>query len=324
MSSSIIAIIVQYGNWQDTALCVESLLAGEVVPDWIIIVDNASPDDAADKFLTWARGGVDVLPPVFFPIRPVPRPLTLSTLTERTLRDAQLPETRCVFVRMSRNGGYAAANNVGLRLGLRWGAEAFLVLNNDTMVTPAAVGAMRDRLFASSRAGLCGALLRYCHNERLVQCLAGGRTDPRTALSRITGQGLTLDEARRVPQTVVEAEINYVCGACVMASRKFVETVGLLDEGYFLYCEEQDWAYRAAGRFELVYAPDALVWHREGASTGWNGRGSLPWRQLLRLARSRVRCTWKHQVRWLPVVVGGIGFAALRLLVKRVFFPRER
>lgn len=322
MPSRIIAIIVQYRQWQDTALCVEALLNGEAVPDWIVIVDNASPDDSADKFLAWARGDIQMLSPVFMPVRPSPSPLALTVLAGVDLGDAALPKTRCVFVRMSHNGGYAAGNNVGMRLGLRWGADAFLILNNDTLVAPGAVRALRDTLFTSARPGLCGALLRYCHGERLVQCLAGGRTNPRTALSAIMGQGLTLEEARRVPREMVEAEINYICGACVMVSRKFLETVGLLDEGYFLYCEEQDWAYRAANRFDLAYARDALVWHREGASTNWNGRGVLALRPLLRLAISRVRCTWKHQRRWLPFVIGGIAFAALRLVVKKICFSR--
>lgn len=179
-------------------------------------------------------------------------------------------------------------------------------------------------MFSCSRPGLCGGLLRYCHGERLVQCLAGGRTDPRTALSRITGQGLTLEQARRVPRERVETEINYICGACVMVSRAFIESVGLLDEGYFLYCEEQDWAYRAAGKFDLAYAPEALVWHREGISTGWNGRGPIPLRPLLRLAISRVRCTWRHKRHWLSVVLFSIWFAELRLAVKKVCSSRRR
>lgn len=322
MEPRIIAIIVQYKHWEDTALCVESLLCGDAVPEHIIIVDNASPDDSAAKFLAWSQGDVAFIHPEDQPVRPTPKPLLVTTLAECELRDTGIPTTRCVFIRMSRNGGYAAGNNVGLKLGLRWGADAFLLLNNDTVVTPAALSALRDRLFTCRRPGLCGALLRYCHGERLVQCLAGGRTDPRTALSRIIGQGLTFEEAQRVPRAEVEAEINYICGACVMVSRNFVNTVGLLDEGYFLYCEEQDWIYRAAGRFDLAYAPDALVWHREGISTGWNGRGPIPLRPLLRLAISRVRCTWKHQTRWIPFVLGGIGFAALRLLVKKFVSQR--
>ena len=318
-SPFLLAVIVQYGNWRDTALCVESLLAGDVVPDRVVIVDNASRDGSAGSFLSWLRGGAGVAAPEFFSGMPVSKPVAFTELAEQDLGEAPMPPTRCVYIRLSRNGGYAAGNNVGLRLGLRWGADAFLILNNDTLVSREAVGALRDRLFACERPGLCGGLLRYRHEEQLVQCLAGGRTDPRTALSHIMGQGLTLEEARRVPRAHVEAAINYICGACVMASREFVESVGLLDEGYFLYCEEQDWACRAAGKFDLAYAPGALVWHREGVSTGWNGRGPLALRPLLRLTASRLRCTWLHHRRWLPTVLAGIAYAAARLCVKKLW-----
>lgn len=314
-SKDIIAIIVQYGNWRDTALCVESVLAGEIVPDWIVIVDNASPDDSAEKFLAWARGEVEVASPDFMPLRPSSKPLPLTELPESALNSAGMPETRCVFVRKKRNGGYAAGNNAGLRLGLRWGADAFLILNNDTMVTASAIRALRERLFACHRPGLCGALLRYCHEEKLVQCMAGGHTDPRTALSRIMGQGLTLEEAQRVPRDEVEADINYICGASVMASRQFVEVVGLLDEAYFMYCEEQDWAYRASGRFDFAYAPEAVVWHREGATTGWNGR-CIKLKPLFQLTRSRIRYTFLHHKKWIVTVLIGIMYAALKLITK--------
>ncbi len=312
ISACILAVVVQYGNWRDTALCVEAILAGEVLPEWIVIVDNASPDESAEKFLAWARGELAVASPEFLPLPPSAKPLPLTEMQECVPNGTGVPETRCVFVRMSCNRGYAAGNNVGLQFGLDWGADAFLILNNDTMVTPTAVRALRDRLFACRRPGLCGALLRYCHGEQPVQCLAGGRTDPRTALSRIIGQGLTVEEARRIPRDQVEADLNYICGACVMASRQFIENVGLPDEGYFLYCEEQDWAYRAADRFDLAYAPEALVWHREGASTGWNGHSPTSLKPLLRLFFSRLRCTWLHHPRWLPTVLLSSVFSALR------------
>jgi GT2 family glycosyltransferase len=109
----------------------------------------------------------------------------------------------------------------------------------------------------------------------------------------------------------VEKDLNFIAGACVMASRAFVETVGLMDEGYFLYCEEQDWAYRAAGRFDLVYAPEALVFHKGGRSTGWNGQ-SFNLKALCRLTRSRIRCTLLHHPLMLPTVLLFTCCAALR------------
>jgi GT2 family glycosyltransferase len=41
-----------------------------------------------------------------------------------------------------------------------------------------------------------------------------------------------------------------------------------MSEDYFLYYEEIDWFTRAAGRFDLLVASDAHVYHREGGSIG--------------------------------------------------------
>src|SRR3546814_19365902 len=41
-----------------------------------------------------------------------------------------------------------------------------------------------------------------------------------------------------------------------------------MDERYFLYFEEIDWAMQARGRFSTGFAADAVVYHKEGGSIG--------------------------------------------------------
>jgi GT2 family glycosyltransferase len=147
----------------------------------------------------------------------------------------------------------------------------------------------------------------------VVQCRGGGYTDRRTMLSRLNARGMSLSEARADNPEHIERELNFIYGASVMASRTFIEHVGLMDESYFMYCEEQDWAFRAGGRFDLAYASDALVRHREGCTTG-HYRACINIRALLRLARSRLLLAWKHAPYALPLVGGGIVFAAARML----------
>ena len=54
----------------------------------------------------------------------------------------------------------------------------------------------------------------------------------------------------------------------MLVSRDFLDEVGLMDESYFLYYEETDWAMRGKERYRLAYADDAVVYHKEGASIG--------------------------------------------------------
>jgi len=42
----------------------------------------------------------------------------------------------------------------------------------------------------------------------------------------------------------------------------------MMNEDYFLYFEEIDWAVRAKGRFSMAYAVESLVFHKEGQSIG--------------------------------------------------------
>lgn len=63
-------------------------------------------------------------------------------------------------------------------------------------------------------------------------------------------------------------EIFAWCGAAVLLSRRYLETVGLFDEAYFLYYEDFDlsWRGRAQG-WRYVYVPGPPVRHVHSAST---------------------------------------------------------
>ncbi|KAF0112947.1 MAG: family 2 glycosyl transferase [Rhodospirillaceae bacterium] len=63
--------------------------------------------------------------------------------------------------------------------------------------------------------------------------------------------------------------MNYVNGAAMFVIRPFIEQVGLMDESYFLYCEEVDWCLRR-GAWRLGYAHESLVHHAHGATMGSN------------------------------------------------------
>ena len=307
-------VILNYNGWQDTIACAESVLDSVVPPSWLVVVDNASPDDSVRWLRHWAAGRMDfVLPELGVP-KPCPKPLSLLELDEEAVCHAA--PAPLVLLRRHNNAGYAAGNNAGIRLLMTWGADAVWILNNDTIVDVNALGAMARRLFAKERPGLCGSLICY-RDSGLVQCRAGGRTNKWTGLSVLDGGGEDVTQAKRTDAAQVEGRLNFIYGASVMVSRDFIEQVGLMDERYFLYCEEQDWAYSARGRFDFAYASDALVWHKEGASTGFS-HSSFNARRLLSLTKSRLRLTAKHLPLALPLVCLSIVYAAARMAWRRL------
>lgn len=294
----IAAIVLQYGNWEKTAACIESLLASSLAPEWIILLDNASPDDSAIRMEEWLT-------------TKIPGELCIVSHNEK------FEPAKIVFIKREKNDGYAGGNNMGIKLAQAWGANAFLILNNDAWLTPNALGALWERLSENPANGLCGPLLAYPGSGELVQCCAGGHTNYMTGLSRFTGANFTLEKARSLNRKEVEKSLNFICGACALVSADFVKEIGMMDERFFLYCEEQDWALRAGAKFNLVYAPDALVFHHEGAATGWN-RFSFQWLPSLQLLRSRLRLAWMHHPYYLPTVFLACIYAAGRLFGRKL------
>lgn len=293
----ITATVLQYGHWASTVESVRSLLRSRLQPQRIVVVDNASPDDSCAQIAAWLA--------------------SQGPFTEVAPGDPPA-DTQLVLLVMPVNGGYAAGNNAGLRQ--QPDADAWLILNNDAILTPESLGTMYRAMQSSSRPGLCGPTIAYpaiAGEESIVQCCAGGHTNYLTGLSSFTGEGLTVSEARKLDTWAVEENLNFICGACVLASKHFIAQVGLLDERFFLYCEEQDWVLRAREGFSLTWAKDALCIHQEGVSTGWN-RQTFHWESGLRLLRSRLRVAFIHHPVYLPTVALGSLFATGRILLRKL------
>jgi GT2 family glycosyltransferase len=320
MTIPVAAIIVNYIGWQDTIACLWSLLGSGPAPRWIVIVDNKSPNDSVasimDRIASGSLETENAFPRGVACSGAARRPLRARAYSPRDASEIRLPSDdgppHVLVVANGVNAGYAGGNNIGLRFGLRLGAEAFWILNNDTVVEPGACGALWTRLNACARPGLAGGHVCYFDEPGTTQCCGGGYTNRWTLLSRPAGHLLPADRAAALSPRRIEKECNFIYGACVMAGRKFVEDVGFMDEGYFLYCEEQDWAWRAAGRFDLAYAPNARVYHKEGMSTRRLFDGKT-YKRFRFLVKSRLRLAGKHAPYTLPTVCLGLVFAACRL-----------
>lgn len=101
--------------------------------------------------------------------------------------------------------------------------------------------------------------------------------------------------------------------------RIFVEQIGLLNEQYFLYFEEVDWAIRGRSRFELGYCAASRILHKEGRSIGSHRKAEKRSEfSELYLARNRVLFLKTYFPMRLPVSllwIAGVGM--LRLLCGR-------
>jgi GT2 family glycosyltransferase len=98
---------------------------------------------------------------------------------------------------------------------------------------------------------------------------------PEVSFYRLVGLGRLFPGSRRFGRynltfldPDVEADVDSVAGACMLVRREAVEQAGLLDERFFMYGEDLDWALRMKEQgWRIRYNPGVVVLHHKGASS---------------------------------------------------------
>jgi N-acetylglucosaminyl-diphospho-decaprenol L-rhamnosyltransferase len=192
------------------------------------------------------------------------------------------------------NGGYAYGNNVAVRRALaREDKPAyFLLLNPDTEVRPGAVRALVEFMLDRPEVGITGSCLDNPDGTSFATAFRFPNV-----LGELT-RGMRLGVVSKaldrwvVPRKMGQEpeQVDWLPGASMMVRREVFETVGLMDEKYFLYYEETDFCLQArrAG-FTCWYVPQSRVMHVAGQSTGVTDRTGPPKRRPRYLFESRRR-----------------------------------
>lgn len=314
-------LVLNTNAWRDTIECLESVLRSDHAIQTLIVCDNGSSDGSVERIVDWAEGRLNAYVPTANPLRdlsfpPVPKPLQVEVLerTEAELGRGSETGARMVVVRNGENLGFTGGNNVGLRyLKTRDDWDCVWMLNPDTVVRPDALRKLDEGLRREEGAGICGSTLLYYAAPDTVQVLGGASYNRWLALPRHIGAGQ--DASSPIDPHRVVRRMVYVYGASMLVSRKFIDEVGLLNEERFLYFDELDWAMRARGRFGLSYAPESVVYHREGGSLGVDSAKS--WTSDYYFLRNRIQVTREFAPYALPTVYLAIIVAAVRRARRR-------
>ena len=183
------------------------------------------------------------------------------------------------LVAMPQNRGYAAACNEGIRRARDASADYVWLLNNDIDMPPDTLTPLLDTL--ERRAGWAA--------------VAPVTVDPRPPF-RILGAGVTIDRVRaRVrhlfagqPQASLPAEpyvVEGIEGAALLVRLAAIDTVGELDETYWMYWEDTDWSVRArSAGWRVGVDPRSRVAHLVSQSTSNEQRTELMVANRIRFA----------------------------------------
>ncbi|MDB5651430.1 MAG: glycosyltransferase family 2 protein [Hyphomicrobiales bacterium] len=291
-------VLVNWRRYDDTIECLETLTRMDGPDFRVIVVDNESRPDGVASIAAWAAGQAGAVCE-----GPAWPQLAQTRRREPDFCDieegASAPAAFVTLIRVTENKGYAAANNIGIALALLDPAcNHVWLLNNDTIVDGQALTSLLARMTTEPSMGICGSTLLYYDAPTTVQSL-GGVYDVLSGRGGSLGMGLSLDA---LPKTSsVEGRMSFVVGASMLVSRRYIQQVGLMHEGYFHYFEELDWSRKNAGRFRLGWARDSYVFHKEGRSIRTRSRGRSSDLSLYFHNLNFLRFTRRHHRFALPV-----------------------
>lgn len=229
-------IIVNYnaGDWLTRALASVVSFAPECV---VSVVDNASSDNSIE------------------------------------LAQQQHANVDIEWIRNADNRGFAAANNQVLA---NLNCEFAILMNPDCELSSTTLAALYAAFEAHPRMGMASGLIlnedgstqTTCRRtfptpwSALVRMLQLHRLFPKHSAFADFDQAATLNAASDF------AFVDAISGAFMMVRRTAMEEVGLLDEDYFMHCEDLDWCKRfeLAG-WQIGSVPAAVVTHAKGVSS---------------------------------------------------------
>lgn len=251
-------IIVSWNAKEFLSKCLQSLIVEIDEHNWeVIVVDNASSDGSQE-------------------------------LVRNKFPHVQL-------ICNDNNLGFARANNIGIRQSR---GEYLFLINSDVIVLKNCFRQMVAYMLENPNVGLLGpkilnadgSLQRSCFGLPTVwntfcRALALDNIFPKVKM--FCGREMSFwahDKIRNV---------EMLNGCFWMVRRKALETVGLLDENFFMYGEDADWCKRFGMEgWGVVFFPDAEAIHYGGASSA-----NAPVRFYLEMQKADLLYWKKHHNR---------------------------
>jgi GT2 family glycosyltransferase len=264
-------LILNWNGWRNTIECLESVFQLDHGNFRVTVCDNGSTDDSVERIREWSAGQGEPSiagSPLAKPARSQARALRLVEYSRAEAErggDRRLESAELVLIHSGSNLGFAAGNNVGIRLLATCSPDCHVwLLNNDMVVRPNTLSLMQGRLSGDAGIGAVGATLLEYYHPNTVQAAGGGRfvkwqgfPRPHSAAGKARGTKAALHPDR----------LDFLSMGCVLMPMAVVKQVGLIDERFFMYCEDIDYSLRlVAAGYRLEFASNAEVFHKGSAS----------------------------------------------------------
>lgn len=243
-------------NWKgadDTVACIETLTSQTRRPDYqIVVVDNASGDGSPEQIASFcATSGFD-----FERVNYKSGAATIARLPA-----SETPPI-VTLIEADDNLGFCRGNNIGAEYAFGCGADAVLILNNDTTAAPDMIEHLEAAAEALGPRVLISPQILYYDDPETIWWF-GGRFSGFLSPSYLYQGETRRSDVEGFPET------EWVSGCATLISRELFDEIGLYDPIFFIWCDEWDLSLRARERgISLRIAPASIVYHKVGKSLG--------------------------------------------------------
>lgn len=172
------------------------------------------------------------------------------------------------------NSGFSKASNQGIRESQ---GKYLLLLNPDTKISEGKINELLKFMDENPEAGICGPKMVDEKGGLLYSCRSfpdflTSISSSRSILNRLFPHNPLSKKylLKDLNRTEIR-EVDWVSGSCLFARRKMLEQIGILDENFFMFCEDTDLCLRAKKNGWKVFCfPFLTVTHQVGGSVSSN------------------------------------------------------
>ncbi|MEM9843199.1 MAG: glycosyltransferase family 2 protein [Pseudomonadota bacterium] len=233
----------------------------------VVVVDNASGDGSAEQIEAWM---------------------------------AETGDPRLKLVKSETNSGFSGGHNQGM--GAAPAADFYLILNSDALLRPGFFEPLLAAADAHPKVGLFAPQLEWDDGEVQQSCfrfqgvaselIRGAQSGPVTKVLKRHVVALDLPPD--------PAEIEWASFACILVRGDMARAIGPMDEGYFLYYEDSEYALRATrAGWGVHHVPEARAVHFRG--------GSGPVKEMAKAKKRMPAYYWRSRTRYLRQACGPFG-----------------
>ena len=279
MGQGALDVTVSIVNWNtadELRGCLKSVISQDSSVNFeTIVVDNASSDASAD--------------------------MVISDFGDRVK-----------LIRNSANVGFGAAHNQAIKLSR---GRHVLLLNPDCrLLSGDVLGRMVRFMDESPDVGMLGP--KMLNPDGTLQYSARRFPTMFAAVFRHTLLGRLFPDNRFVREYMMTdwdhaqtTDVDWLSGSALMVRRETFKDIGLLDERFFMYCEDVDWCKRAhESGWRVVYFPLVSVSHRIGSASDQN-----PIEMIKQHHNSMMKYFLKHDARSPKILLAPLVMLGLRL-----------